>query len=318
VTCATSVRSVTATSRPGHPADAPPLGRGASLLRVGVVYVLALGALAAWLLAGPSTGRDWLDVLLADVAATLVVFAGSRALGNSSVYDSWWSVAPPALLLAWWLMADLGDGDPRSWLLALVVSLWAVRLTGNWLYSWPGLHHEDWRYPILRERGGPAAPVVDLLAIHLVPTLQVFLGTVPAYVVLTRAADGTAEPFGVLDVVALLVGLVAVTLELVSDVQMHRFARTKQPGEVMERGLWAWSRHPNYLGEVLFWVSVALFGIAAAPDQWWWLPLGAVGMLAMFLLVSIPWMDERSLERRPAYADVVERVPALLPRRPRR
>ena len=83
-------------------------------------------------------------------------------------------------------------------------------------------------------------------------------------------------------------------------------------------GLWAWSRHPNYLGEIGFWLSMAMFGVAAAPGQWWWLFAGVVVMVAMFLGASIPMMEKRSLERRPHYSDVIKRVPKLLPRPPRK
>ena len=124
--------------------------------------------------------------------------------------------------------------------------------------------------------------------------------------------------WGLLDVVALVVGVGAVLLQLVSDTQQHRFARTKQPGESLTTGLWAWSRHPNYLGEILMWTSLALFGLSAAPDQWWWQVLGVVAMVAMFLGASIPMMEQRSLERRPGYQDVIDRVPMLLPRPPKR
>ena len=80
----------------------------------------------------------------------------------------------------------------------------------------------------------------------------------------------------------------------------------------MDAGLWGVSRHPNYLGELLFWASLTLFGLAAAPGTWWQ-PAGLLAMLAMFLGASIPMMERRSLERRPDYQQVVDRVPMLLP-----
>jgi steroid 5-alpha reductase family enzyme len=86
----------------------------------------------------------------------------------------------------------------------------------------------------------------------------------------------------------------------------------------MDRGLWGWSRHPNYFGEFSFWAALALFGIAAAPADWWWLILGALAILAMFLGASIPMMEERSLQRRPAYQDVVDRVSRFVPWPPKR
>ncbi|KMO77012.1 hypothetical protein MOBUDSM44075_02052 [Mycolicibacterium obuense] len=285
------------------------MSKARSLSIVTLAYVVAVAVAAAWLLWGPATGRLWLDTLIADVLATLVVFAFSRAYGNSSFYDAYWSVIPPLLLFYWW---SQGDGDTlRSWLVAGLVVVWAVRLTGNWVYAFPGLHHEDWRYPMFRDKAGRWEFVVDLVAIHLIPTLQVFLAMVPVYVAVTTPERGLAW----LSIVAFVLGLAAVALELAADTQMHRFVRDRRPGQVMDRGLWAWSRHPNYFGEFGFWLAVALFGVAAWPTAWW-LFAGAAAMLAMFLGASIPMMEERSLARRPDYQAVIERVSRFVPRPP--
>ena len=283
--------------------------KGRSLAIVTVAYLIAVAVGYAWLLWGPATGRLWLDTLIADILATLVVFAFSRVYRNSSFYDAYWSVIPPLLLFYWW---SQGDGDPvRTWLITVLVVVWAVRLTANWVYAFPGLHHEDWRYPMFRERAGRFEFVADLVAIHLIPTLQVFLGMVPVYVAVTTPGGGLAW----LTVIAFVVGMAAVTLEGVADVQMHRFVASARPGEVMDRGLWSWSRHPNYFGEFGFWLALALFGLAAAP-QAWWLFAGAAAMLAMFLGASIPMMETRSLQRRPGYQAVIDRVSRFVPRPP--
>lgn len=288
--------------------------RSAALVRVLAAYVVAFAVAALWLYAGPDTGRLWLDGLIADVLATLVVFGFSRGYRNSSFYDPYWSVLPPLLALWWWGESTADVDQVRAWLVIGLITLWAVRLTANWVETFTGLDHEDWRYTMLKDgRSTAQSIVIDFGGIHLVPTLQVFLGMVPVYVVTTRSG----RDVGWLDGVALLVGLAAVTLELVADRQMHRFLRTRKPGQVMDRGLWAWTRHPNYLGEITFWLSLALFGLAADPSSWWWVFVGAVAMLALFLGVSIPMMEQRSLERRPAYREVVDRVPMLFPRRPR-
>lgn len=283
-----------------------------SLVRVGIAYVLAFGAGAAWFAWGPTTPHLWLDGLIADLIATVVVYLASRMHKNSSFYDAYWSVLPPLLMLGWWIKAD-EPSCGRIWLVAFVMLLWAVRLTGNWIYAWPGMHHEDWRYPMLKENAGKAEPVVDLMAIHVFPTLQVFLGMLPVYLVLTR----TSRTVGWLDVVALVVGVGAVALEFFADLQMYRFARVRQPGQAMDSGLWSWSRHPNYFGEFSFWLALGLFGVAASPHDWWAL-VGAAGMFALFEGASIPMMEKRSLERRPSYAEVIARVPRFVPRPPRK
>lgn len=294
-----------------------------SLVIVTVAYVIAVGVGAAWLAWGPSTGRLWLNTLIADLLATMAIFVFSRAYRNSSFYDAYWSVIPPLLLFYWWSQAAPGVDQLRCWLVAIVVVLWAIRLTANWVYAFPGLHHEDWRYPMFKERAGQRGREehkrywefgADLVAIHLIPTAQVFLGMVPVYVAVTR--PGVGVPW--LAWVAFVIGLGAIALELVADVQMHRFVRGHRDGEVMDRGLWSWSRHPNYFGEFSFWTALAVFGIAAAPSHAWWLGVGAVAILAMFLGASIPLMETRSLERRPAYRDVVDRVSRFVPRPPRK
>lgn len=289
------------------------MSKSASLTRVALAYVVALAVAVAWLALGPSTGSLLWDGLVADLLATLVIFGASRLHHNSSFYDAYWSVVPP-LLIGWWWSQSPDADDTRAALVMLVVVVWAVRLTGNWIYAFPGLHHEDWRYPLLRDRAGKAEVLADLGGIHLVPTIQVFLGCLPAYVAVTRPGNAV----GWLDAVAVVVGLGAVLLTFVADLQMYHFARTRQPGQAMDQGLWAWSRHPNYFGEWGFWLALALFGVAASPGDAWWLFVGVLAMLAMFQGASIPMMEERSLERRPAYQDVIDRVPRFVPRPPRR
>ncbi|WP_207838559.1 DUF1295 domain-containing protein [Williamsia soli] len=290
------------------------MSKNASIVRVGLAYLVALLVAAVWLAVGPDTAWLWLDTLIADLLATLVIFAFSRVHKNSSFYDAYWSVVPPALMIYWWASGDVGLDAVHCWLILVVVVLWAVRLTANWAYAFPGLHHEDWRYGMLRGRAGRWEFLTDLVAIHLIPTLQVFLGMLPVYVAVTRTGDQLTWLAGL----AFVVGTGAVILEYVADGQMHRFIRDRSPGQVMDQGLWSWSRHPNYFGEFGFWLSLALFGVAAAPADAWWLFAGAAAMLAMFLGASIPMMEQRSLERRPDYQSVIDRVSRFVPRPPRR
>src|SRR5277367_687309 len=188
------------------------MSKAKSLTLVGIAYVVAIAVGSAWLGWGVHTGRLWLDTLVADVLATLVIFAFSRVYGNSSFYDAYWSVIPPVLLFYWW--SQSGIQQLRCWLIAVVAVLWAIRLTANWIYGFPGLHDEDWRYPMFRERAGRWEFVVDLVAIHLIPTVQVFAAMLPVYVCVTHAGGDIRW----LTAVAFALGLAAVTLEFVADV----------------------------------------------------------------------------------------------------
>ena len=278
-----------------------------ALVRVTVVYVIAL--FVAGLVLIISTAEPLWRALWADLAATLVVFGASRWHRNSSFYDAFWSVIPPVLML-WWMVVGSSASTIREMLVLALLLFWATRLTCHWAYYWPGLHHEDWRYGMLREQAGRNAFAVDLMGVHVFPTIQVFLGMLPVYAV-TVIGD---QPLNVIDGLAALVMFAAITLQMTADVQLHAFAAQAKPGDTLETGLWSRSRHPNYLGEIGMWVGLALFGLAAYPQGAGWVGLGALAMILMFRYASIPMMEKRSLARRPEYADTMARIPMLLPR----
>ena len=166
--------------------------------------------------------------------------------------------------------ALLGDGGDRKridstrvWLVVVLVWLWGIRLTANWATFWPGLEHEDWRYAPIKEGAGKLDALADFSAIHLFPTVIVFVSCLPIY----AAVAMDAQPLNWLDYIAAAVTATAILIELVADIQLHRFLNHRKEGEIMKTGLWAYSRHPNYFGEWLFWAGLALFGVAAVPGK---------------------------------------------------
>jgi steroid 5-alpha reductase family enzyme len=277
---------------------------------VAAAYLAA--GLAAWGVAVAVRGQHPLAVTLwADLAATVVVFAVSTVVGNASVYDPYWSVAPPVIVIAWAIWRSGADISVRPALVIALVLIWAVRLTANWASAWRGLGHEDWRYVQIRAQtaGRPPWWLVNLTGIQVMPTLVVFAGLLPAW----PAVTVLGAPLGVLDAAAVLVTAAAIAIEAVADWQLRRFARDPaHRAGVADQGLWRYSRHPNYLGEIGFWWGLWLFGLAAAP-AWWWTVVGPIAMVLLFTYVSVPLMDRRSLARRPAYAEHMRRVPALIP-----
>ncbi|GAA2634056.1 DUF1295 domain-containing protein [Paractinoplanes durhamensis] len=282
--------------------------RRAGFTVVALGYLVA--GLAAWAVLATSGSNPLLRTLEADLAATGVIFGLSLIVRNASLYDAYWSIAPPLIVMGWvWLLTD--GLTARQAVVLLLVVAWAIRLTANWARGWRGLAHEDWRYVQLREQRPPWLPfwLVSLLGIQLMPTLIVFAGLLAVW----PAATVTDRPWRWLDVVAVVVTAGAIVLETVADRQMSRFTRDPaHRGQVIDRGLWRYSRHPNYVGEIGFWWGLWLFGLAAAPD-WWWTIAGPIAMTALFAFISVPLMDRRSLQRRPAYAEHMRRVPALLP-----
>jgi steroid 5-alpha reductase family enzyme len=290
--------------------------RATGFVVVGFGYLLA-GLAAAALTAAAAGRHPLLVTFYADLLATVVVFAASTVVANASLYDPYWSIAPAVIVVAWVIGpagADLTAITGRQLSVVLLVLAWAIRLTANWASSWGGLHHEDWRYVQVREARPRRLPwwLVNLTGIQLMPTLVVFAGLLPVW----PAVTVTRRPWGLVDAAAIVVTGTAIVIEAVADLQLRRFARDPaNRGQTIDRGLWRYSRHPNYLGEIGFWWGLWLFGLAAAPS-WWWTVLGPVVMVLLFAFVSVPLMDRRSLRRRPSYAAYMRRVPALLPVRP--
>ena len=275
--------------------------------------------IAAYVLAGAAalgTGI-WLHaqqpiviVGLADLAATIVIFIFSVITNNSSMYDPYWSVAPVVIAL-FWLLQPGSDGfaNPRHVLIFALLCLWAIRLTTNWAVQWRGLGHEDWRYRDIRKQTGFFYWPVSFLGIHLMPTLLVFLGSLALWPTLSDRRTGLTW----LDGVAALVTLTAVIIEGTADLQMRRFrSRPGSAQQVIPPGLWSVSRHPNYFGEVLFWWGLYLFVPLAYPT-FWWVIVGPLAILLLFLSTSIPLMERHLLAGHPTYAEYQKRVSPFFP-----
>jgi steroid 5-alpha reductase family enzyme len=117
----------------------------------------------------------------------------------------------------------------------------------------------------------------------------------------------------VLDWIAIVVTAGAIILEATADEQLRKFVKANpKPGKIMSTGLWAYSRHPNYLGEIMLWWGLFLFALSA-DLSYWWVVVGPVAMTLLFIFASIPMMDKRNLERKPGYEEHMRKVPALFP-----
>jgi len=284
-----------------------------SLTKAFALYALAyILALCVAILVGYALGERHLVLIafIADITATLVIYTFSRVFQNASFYDAYWSIAPLAIALYWVLGAISGDVIlARQMVVVTLVFLWGLRLTCNWASQWQGLGHEDWRYADLRKKSKRLFWLVDLCGIEMMPTMVVFLGCLSLYPALSTGTNS----FGLLDGIAIVVTAGAIIIEATADEQLRRFVKTRrQPGQIMATGLWAYSRHPNYFGEILFWWGLFIFALAA-DSCYWWTIVGPLVITILFLFISIPMMDRRSLDRRPGYEEHMKKVSALIP-----
>ena len=271
-----------------------------SILLIASIYIMAAAlGLGVYML---MPFAFWAKLLIADIACTVFVFIFSMIFKNASVYDPYWSVQPIVIVVffACGHMITL-----PSLLLLISIIYWGIRLTGNWAYTFGGLKHQDWRYTKFENESGKIYPLINLAGIHLMPTLIVYLCTLPAVFVIRNELSANAG-----SVIGMAVCIGAATLQLFSDVQMQRYRKSGEHG-LIRTGLWKYARHPNYLGEILMWWGVGIQAVSVMPDHWY-LFAGALANTIMFFAVSIPLADKRQ-SQKPGYAEYKAATRSLLP-----
>jgi steroid 5-alpha reductase family enzyme len=300
----------------------PPPHRPVPALHCYLAYFSALlvGIALWWLLDSRDFMRNplWIG-LIVTCGSTVTVWVFSIVNNNSSIYDPYWVIAPPVLALALKITGGgglLGPWHLRQVLIIACLIIWASRY--HIFYAWPGwrtgLVHEDWRYEKMRN-----APVPywlnSLVGMHLFPTVLVYFAFAPAALILL-SSPASLPAFGVWDIVGTVAALSAVAIELTADKQLARYRSSSnyRNGGTFRGGLWKYSRHPNYFGESLFWVSMIPFAVAGGMLQQHFL-LVIIGpiMMAAFFRFSCRLMDLRSLEHRPDYRKAMAEVSAMLP-----
>ncbi len=236
-------------------------------------------------------------------------WVGSVALRNAGLADSLWPLFFVLLGLGYVLAAPaLGA---RAWLVLALVALWGGRLAvhitvRNWGEA------EDRRYRAMRAAHDPG---FWWKSAYIVFGLQGAIAWVISLPLLATALG--AAPLGWLDGLALALWLFGFAFEAVGDAQLARFkARRENAGQVMDRGLWRYTRHPNYFGEACVWWAFALFAASAGG---WWAVVSPVLMTWLLLRVSgVSLLEQDIATRRPGYRDYIERTNAFIPGPPRR
>jgi steroid 5-alpha reductase family enzyme len=181
--------------------------------------------------------------------------------------------------------------SPKQYLFLAVIWFWGLRLTSNFV-SRGGIGHEDWRYAEMREAiGRKWFPLLSLPMVFLGQSTFNFIGCLSIYGMM-RNSFSTMRT---MDMVGLSIVLGAIVLETAADEQLDAFVRARSGShKVLDTGLWSWSRHPNYFGELAFWWGLWVCGGCELGPA----IAGPLGMTLLFLLISVPLMEERQLERK--------------------
>ncbi len=260
-----------------------------------------------------------LAVNLAVIAALMTgLWLVSLAVHDASIVDPVWGMA--FVVIAWSTFLQTGGfgggppaGDARRGFIVALVTVWGVRLSLHLARRNLG-KGEDFRYVRMRERFGPRFWLASLFVVFL---LQAGLAWVVSLPVQAGQITGGYAPLGPLDGLGFVVWLVGLVFETVGDAQLAAFrADPSNRGRVMDRGLWRYTRHPNYFGDFCVWWGLWLVAVAAGAP---WTVVGPLLMSVLLIRVSGKGLLETTIgERRPGYADYVARTSGFIPLPPRR
>lgn len=245
------------------------------------------------------------------LALILVTWALSVAFRDASIVDPVWPLGFVAI--AWTLRATVDSDSPTAWLLVAMVSVWGLRLSGYLAWRKHGAP-EDYRYQAMRRRWGSRFWIISLATVFGLQGVLMWVVSLPLQLGLARPASS----IGALAIIGALVWTIGFGFESIGDVQLARFkADPANAGRVMDRGLWRYTRHPNYFGDACAWWGIALVAASTVVGS-----IGFVGSLVMTVLllrISGVALLERSLQKRKAgWAEYASRTSAFVPRPPRR
>lgn len=245
------------------------------------------------------------------LVATLVIYVFCLIYKNTSIYDPYWSVAP--LIMTILFIIRYQYYNLTSLIFAIIVFIYSFRLTRNWFLTYKGVDpkYEDWRYRKYRAKKPVVFHLINFFGLIFFPTIVVYIAFVPGMFIMTQFE------FNPLIIIGFAIMLAGPVLEFIADHQVHKFIKEcNDHSKVCNIGLWKYSRHPNYLGELMFWFGIAV-SFYITMYQYWPYGLGFIIMLALFLFISIPLMEKHNIEKRPEYKEYKKHTSMLLilPRR---
>ena len=249
--------------------------------------------------------------LLVILGCMTLLWLISLQLKNSSIVDIFWGTG---FVIANWVYFGLSpDGFPlRKWLVGILVTIWGLRLSLHILRRNWG-KPEDFRYQVWRKEPGTCWWWLSFFRVFLLQGILMWIMSAPLL-----AAQRGAKPAHLIlfDFLGVIVWGIGFFFEAVGDLQLARFkADPTNKGKVMERGVWRYTRHPNYFGDSVQWWGYYL--IAAFPGGWWTI-FSPILMTLFLLRVSGVTLLEKTLEKRPVYQEYIRKTSAFMPWFPRK
>ena len=287
-----------------------------ALLLILIIYVFAdIFLIASVMLLKDAIKSPILVMFIADIVATLFVYLTSLVFKNASVYDPYWSVVPVFIIITYYIFYDV-TFYAYHLIVLIPFLIWAIRLTLNWVIGFEDLNWEDFRYKGFKEKYPKLYQFISLIGIMLIPTCLVFLGTIPLWFLIS------SDSFSFTFIIGGAIILFAVIYQAISDYQMKKFKNEENAKSCIDTGLWRYSRHPNYFGEICIWwgcaiSAIGVYGIASDLSLSVWLYFilafaGAVFITLLFIFISIPMMEKHIIITKDGYLDYKKKVKSPL------
>jgi steroid 5-alpha reductase family enzyme len=240
------------------------------------------------------------------VGMMLVVWLVSLARRDASIIDLVWGLG--FVIVVWVTIATVSSSGLSRWLLAGLTTIWGLRLSAYLAWRNHG-QPEDRRYARMRKRWSAAFPLVSLFTVFLLQGVVMWVVSLPIQLGILESTSG----FSTLHALGLLLWSIGLLFESIGDWQLARFkSDSENAGKVLDRGLWRYTRHPNYFGDFCVWWG--LFLIALAGGAPWWTAIGPIVMSLFLMFISgVSLLESDLKDRKPQYAAYMRRTNAFFP-----
>ena len=255
-------------------------------------------------------------VMLASAAGAaglmVAVWLASLAVHDASIVDVVWGLG--FVVIAWVCVAVGHGAHDRRLLLAILVTIWGGRLATHIGRRNHG-RGEDRRYVEMRARDGRRFWLTSLYRVFLTQAVVMWVISLPLQ---AGASLGGNRGLGALDAVGAAVWLIGFAFEALGDLQLDRFkADPHNRGGVMDRGLWRYTRHPNYFGDATLWWGLGLIALGAGAAAAWGFVGSATDTLILTRVSGKPILERDIEQRRPGYREYIERTSGFIPLPPK-
>ena len=251
--------------------------------------------------------RQLIIIFISNVVSTVIIWFIGVLISTASIYDPYWSVQTPVIYI--FLLIKYQNLNVGNLIYLELILFWAIRLTYNYIKTFDDITYIDWRYKKIKETTGKFYQIVNLLGICMVPTIIVYVASIPPILFVIDDLN-----FEYIQIIGYIIIFISVIIEMKADIDIHEFKKIRTDrNQIINIGLWKYSRHPNYFGEICFWYGVAMVYIFCDFTKNWYYIIGAILNNALFLGISIPLAEKNLRTYKEGFDEYKKKTSMLIP-----